>query len=136
MSKQTYRITPNNRLDIIEAIRQAPNWQIVELRAEDRTAAQNRFYWSTLNQIADCLRPTGRKYSADTWHEYLKTMFLNTMMIELPNGDLKEVERTTTNLSKQEFSDYVANVLAWANDNGVRWSDEMTVAYNDTEMKR
>ncbi len=104
MTKQIMRITPSNRNDILEVIRQAPNWQIVELRTEDRTAAQNRFYWATLHQISDCLRPTGKKYDADTWHEYLKTMFLHTMMIELPNGDLKEVERTTTNLTKQEFA--------------------------------
>jgi hypothetical protein len=136
MTKQIYRITPNNRLDVIEAIRQAPDWLIVELRPEDRTAAQNRFYWATLNQISDCLRPTGRTYSADTWHEYLKTMFLHTMMIELPNGDLKEVERTTTNLNKQEFADYITQVLSWANDNGVYWNDSMYDAYNHTEMKR
>ena len=136
MTKQIYRITPSNRLDIIEAIRQAPDWLIVELRPEDRTAAQNRFYWATLNQIADCLRPTGRTYSADTWHEYLKTMFLHTMMIELPNGDLKEVERTTTNLNKQDFADYITQVLSWANENGVYWNDSMYDAYNHTEMKR
>lgn len=131
-----YRITPNNRHEIIEALRNAPDYQIVEIRPEDRTAAQNRFYWAMLRQISDSILPDGRRYNADTWHEYCKTRWLSTMMVELPNGEIKEVERTTTNLTKHEFSDYITQVLAWCSDMGMRWSDEMTYSFNDTEFTK
>ena len=136
MTKQIYRLTPNNRGDMIEIICSAPDYHMVEIRPEDRTAAQNRFYWATIRQIAEWVKPTGKQYSADVWHEYLKTLFLHTEMIELPNGELKEVERTTTSLTKHDFSDYVTAVLAWANENGVRWSDEMHNAFHDIEMRK
>lgn len=134
--KTIYRITPNNRLNIIEAIRTAPDYQIVEIRPEDRTAAQNRFYWATLRQISESIAPQGRTYNADVWHEYCKTRWLSTMMIELPNGEIKEVERTTTNLTKHEFSDYITQVLAWCGEMGMLWSDDMVHNFNDTEFSK
>lgn len=136
MSKKTYLLNQNNRLDVIDSVRATPDNWIVEIRSIDRTAAQNRFYWAMLNQISAWVKPQHKQYDANVWHAYMKELFLRNEWIELPNGELLEAEKTTTNLTKNEFSDYVTSVLAWANENGVRWSDEMINAYNDTEMKK
>jgi hypothetical protein len=134
--KRNYLLTETNRLDIMELIRQTPNNWILEIRSPDRTAAQNRFYWATLRQISEWVKPERKKYDPNVWHSYMKELFLRNELIELPNGELIEAEKTTTNLSKHDFSDYVTNVLAWANENGVIWSDEMHNAYHDAEMKK
>jgi len=48
-------------------------------------------------------------------------------MTELPGGQIIESEPTTTGLTKQEFSDYVEQVLAWATEHGLTQTDEMSV---------
>jgi 16S rRNA G527 N7-methylase RsmG len=49
-------------------------------------------------------------------------------MIELPNGELIEQELSTTGLNKEQFSEYVERVTAWAMDHSV------THVTNDTTM--
>lgn len=136
MSKKIYRLFDNNRADILDAVRATPDGWIVEVRSPDRTSAQNRFYWATLKQISAWVKPERKEYDPNVWHSYMKELFLRNEWIELPNGELLEAEKTTTKLTKTEFSDYVTSVLAWANENGVRWSDEMIMSFNDTEMRR
>ena len=135
MSKKTFLILQNNRRQIIEAIDATPERWIVEIRSPDRTQAQNKFYWATLRQISDWVKPNHKQYDPNVWHSYMKELFLANELIELPTGELLEVEKTTTKLTKTEFGNFVNAVLAWANENGVRWSDEMMMAYHDKEMK-
>ena len=123
--RQIIRITPYTREIAFEALRNAPDGFVMEIRHEDRTTQQNRFYWALLNNISEQIRPDGKSYSADIWHEHMKTQFLIPKMMKLPNGMLKEVERTTTELTKSEFTEYVEQVLAYATENGLHWSDEM-----------
>jgi hypothetical protein len=46
-------------------------------------------------------------------------------MIELPNGQLKEVEASTTELNTESFTNYVEQILAYALEKGLIWTDEM-----------
>jgi hypothetical protein len=91
----------------------------LEIRESNRTKSQNRFYWELLGAIEMQLVNEGRRYRAEIWHEYFKARYLVPKMMELPNGKLKEVERTTTDLSKKEFSDYIEQVMAFASEHGV-----------------
>lgn len=127
--KQIIKITPYTREVAFEALRNAPDGFVLEIRQEDRTLAQNRFYWAMLRDIEEQIMPENCKYTADTWHEYFKTRYLPTRMLELPNGMVKEIERTTTELTKKEFGDYVEQVLAFSTEHGLVWSDEMVKEY-------
>ena len=112
-------ILPDTRKMAIDAINNAPDGSILEIRESNRTKSQNRFYWELLSAIEMQLVNEGRKYRAEIWHEYFKARYLVPKMMELPNGKLKEVERTTTDLSKKEFSDYIEQVMAFASEHGV-----------------
>ncbi len=46
-------------------------------------------------------------------------------MIELPGGQLKEVEASTTMLNTESFTNYVEQILAYALEKGLIWTDEM-----------
>lgn len=134
--KNTVIITPQNRQDVLELVRNTPDYWVVEIRSKDRTVAQNRFYWATLRQISESIMPTNKKYSPDVWHCYMKELFISNTLVELPTGELIEREKTTTRLTKDEFTDYISQVLAWANEHGVRWSDEMFEHFNHAEMQK
>lgn len=53
-----------------------------------RTLPQNKRYWGNgiLSQISKQATVNGRLFSAETWHEQFKRMFIG--VIELPNGDV------------------------------------------------
>ncbi len=112
-------LLPDTRKMAIDAINNAPDGSILEIRESNRTKSQNRFYWELLSAIEMQLVNEGRRYRAEIWHEYFKARYLVPKMMELPNGKLKEVERTTTDLSKKEFSDYIEQVMAFASEHGV-----------------
>lgn len=128
--RQIIQINDYTRELAFEALRNAPNGFVMEIRHEDRTSQQNRFYWALLRDISEQLRPQKVIYDADVWHEHMKTKFLIPKLMKLPNGKYKEIDRTTTELTKQEFSDFVEQVLAYATQHGLILSDESQNIYN------
>lgn len=108
-----------HRKTALEAIRAAKIGWVVRIEPANRTNAQNAFYWALLQSISEQVMPGGKSHSRDTWHIYFKTLFLPGRMIELPTGELIEQEPSTTGLNKEQFSEYVERVTAWAMDHSV-----------------
>jgi hypothetical protein len=108
-----------HRKTALEALRAAKIGWVVRIEPANRTNAQNAFYWALLQSISEQVMPGGKSHSRDTWHIYFKTLFLPGRMIELPNGELIEREPSTTGLNKEQFSEYVEKVTAWAMDHSV-----------------
>jgi hypothetical protein len=65
----------------------------------------------------------GKSYEPSIWHEYLRALFLPERMVELPDGSLKMLEPSTSELNQSSFSEYVEKVVMWALQNDVRFSD-------------
>ena len=117
-----------HRKTALEALSAAKIGWVVRIEPANRTNAQNAFYWALLQSISEQVMPGGKSHSRDTWHIYFKTLFLPGRMIELPNGELIEQEPSTTGMNKEQFSEYVERVTAWAMDHSV------THVANDTTM--
>jgi len=75
-----------------------------------RSGDQNRYYWRTLNEIAEQAWVGGRQFSADAWHEHFKRQMIGHE--ELPHGGTAGI--STTSLSVAEFAEYVGKVEAYA----------------------
>lgn len=77
-----------------------------------RTLPQNKRYWGNgiLSQISKQATVNGRLFSAETWHEQFKRMFIG--VIELPNGEV--LGKSSTDLDTQEFSEFSDKVEAYA----------------------
>lgn len=92
---------------------------VVEENKPGRSHEQNARYWAILTEIAEQVRPEGRQYSPETWHEWAKANFLgkNTIIID---GVPTLIARSTTKLKVKEFSDYCTQIEAWATEHGVR----------------
>lgn len=85
---------------------------VLVVKERQRTSPQNRRYWGkgVLAQITEQAVVNGKQYDADTWHEMFKRMFIG--ITELPNGEV--VGMSSKNLSTTEFSDFCAQVEAYA----------------------
>jgi hypothetical protein len=87
-------------------------------RQEPRSTAQNSRYWKLLSLLSD--KPVQDvKYNSDAWHEYFKFKFLGAEDIKLPNGKIITRAKSTADLDKPEFNNYMTEVEVWSNDRGV-----------------
>jgi hypothetical protein len=84
----------------------------LSVKGQKRSNPQNRRYWGqgVLAQIAAQAVVNGKQFSAETWHEQFKRMFIG--FDELPNGQV--IGKSSTKLTKAEFSEFCQQVEAWA----------------------
>lgn len=85
---------------------------VLTIGPRKRTKAQNRRYWGNgvLLQVAAQATINGRLYSAETWHEQFKRMFIGVE--QLPNGEA--IGKSSAGLSTVEFSEFCTQVEAYA----------------------
>lgn len=89
-----------------------------------RSHPQNSRYWAILHAMSDRIKPQGQTYSADTWHLWAKSRFLGCDDVKLPSGKVLSIARSTADLDVAEFSNYMEQVEAFANERGCFLEDE------------
>lgn len=79
-----------------------------------RSSPQNRYYWGiVVEEIRLELLRRGNRFSAEDVHEWLKLKF-NPAKIEIEaTGELVEIGQSTTEMNKDEFSEYVEQIIEW-----------------------
>ena len=115
-------LSPHNRNLAREMVDNAPDGHILEVRPPKRSLDSNRYYWAVLGDISEQVVP-GKAYEPSIWHEYLRTLFLPERMVELPDGSIKMLEPSTSELNQATFSEYTEKVIKWALEHDVRFSD-------------
>jgi len=115
-------LSPHNRNVAREMVDNAPDGHILEVRPPKRSLDSNRYYWAVLGDISEQVVP-GKAYEPSIWHEYLRALFLPERMVELPDGSIKMLEPSTSELNQASFSEYVEKVVMWALQNDVKFSD-------------
>lgn len=86
----------------------------------NRSLAQNRFLWSQVygpiaQQVGEA---TDTLIKVEAIHEYMKSMFSPRVRYKFMDK-LTYVPKSTTKFTKQEMSDYLEKVQAWAVSRGV-----------------
>ena len=115
-------LSPHNRNIAREMLDNAPDGHILEVRPPKRSLDSNRYYWAVLGDISEQVVP-GRSYEPSVYHEYFRTLFLPERMVELPDGSIKMLEPSTSELNQATFSEYTEKVIKWALEHDVRFSD-------------
>lgn len=88
-----------------------------------RSIEQNRRLWKIYGELADKAWVNGRRYSAETWHEYCKGMFLGYELKAMPDGSELKTPISTTRLNVAEMTEYQNNIQSWAaNEFKISWS--------------
>ena len=116
-------LTSQNRDIAKQLVETAEDGMILELRKPKRSLEQNRYYWAVLTDISEQVVP-GRAYEPSVWHEYLRALFLPERMVELPDGSVKMVEASTSELRVNEFTEYLEKVIKWSAEHEVKLSEE------------
>jgi len=88
---------------------------IIKPRAK-RSSEQNRYYWGVVvHEITIRLRELGNEVTPEMVHEYLKARF-NKTTVYAKDDEFLEMAMSTTELNKEEFSEYVEAIKRWAAD--------------------
>lgn len=131
MQSVAYRLTKDNKRPLMTTIyNNLGAW--LESSAElevcirpynsKRSIEQNRRLWKIYGELADKAWVNGRRYSAETWHEYCKGMFLGYELKAMPDGTELKTPISTTTLNTAEMTDYQNRLQAWAAGNfGLIW---------------
>ena len=97
---------------LIKAIRAHKNTNLsvtIEPKKSKRTSPQNALWWVYMDVIA---REFG--YTKDEMHEICKYKFLLSEKVDEKTGLVLKYIRSTTELNKEEFSELIENLYAWA----------------------
>ena len=130
MSRALLTITDRTREKAVKWCRVAPIGTTVEFRQDTRSGDQNKRLWAMLTDVAEQVMWHGMKLSTDDW----KLIFLDALNREVrivPNIDdngFVNLGRSSSKLTKSEFSDLMELMSAFGARHGVVWSEPVREA--------
>lgn len=131
MQSVAYKLTKDNKRPLMTTIyNNLGAW--LEANAElevcirpynsKRSIEQNRRLWKIYGELADKAWVNGRRYSAETWHEYCKGVLLGFDIKAMPDGTEVKTPISTTTLNTAEMTDYQNRLQSWAaGEFGIIW---------------
>lgn len=129
----TYTLrTDRDRAFAILAVQRATLGQEVVIREPKRSTEQNKRLWSMLGAIVAAKKTlAGREWQAEDWKELLLSAFLRERKMEtgVPvmglSGEYVVLGRlSSSNLTVEQFGDFMASVEAWLANNGIPWGEQ------------
>lgn len=94
-------------------------------RLKRRSNEANRRYWLLVHLIAEKLRPQGQAFSAENFHIYFKMRYLGADEMKLPNGKVAQIPKSTADLDKDAFNEFMARVEEFGMTHNVFLEDEI-----------
>lgn len=126
----TTPLNPRTRALAVERLSKAPDGWVMELRDRTRSTEQNSALWAALSDVSVQVEWHGVRLSPEDW----KLVFMDALNQEMrlvPNvagTGFINLGRSSSKLTKQEFSDLIELVRAFGSERGVEWSDDRSVA--------
>ena len=123
---QTVILRGSSQRDFAKAlIDRAPVDAVVNIRAAARSLDQNALLWAMLSDVSRA-KPQGRAHTAEAW----KCLFMHAcghaVQFEMGlNGQPFPTGFSSSKMTVAEMSDLITFIIAWGDENGVRWSHEV-----------
>lgn len=121
---------PRSRAEVLKIINAAPDGYRVEIKAAKRSLDQNAKMWACLTDWSRQVNLGDRKRTPDEWKAVLLHAFGQEVKF-LPSLDglsFVPVGRQTSDLSKDEMSNFIEFIIAEGANRGVRFQDDEVAA--------
>lgn len=120
---QTVILRGNAQRDLAQRmIAAAPQDAVVRIAPQSRTLDQNALLWCLLSDVARS-KPQGRTHTAEVWKELFCHACGHAVQFETGlNGQPFPTGFRTSKMSKAQMADLITFILAWGDEQGVRWS--------------
>ena len=121
--------SPSDLRKVHAWVEKAPRGTRVELKAPRRSLDQNAKLWACLTDIASQVDWYGSKLSAEDWKDVFSASLRRARVVPgLDAGTFVPLGMRTSDMSKQEFSDLLELINAFAAERGVVFSGERAAA--------
>lgn len=110
-------------------VQQVPAGTRISFKDSKRTVDQNSKLWAVLTDISRQVEWYGQKLTADDWKTVFTASLRKSRVIPgIDAGTLVPLGMSTSSMSKQEFSDLLELIHAFAAEHGAILSDQEAVA--------
>ena len=125
MTPQTVILTGKRaRGEATDLIHRAPDGAVVTVKPAKRTLDQNAKFHAMLSDVSRA-KPGGRFHTPDTWKALFMHACSHAVQFENGlNGQPFPIGFQSSRLSKSEMADLITFMLAWGDEQGVKWSNE------------
>lgn len=116
-------ILPRDRAEVIRLAQEAPDGSGVTFTKDTRTAKQNSLLWGLLSDISRQTDWHGVKLDQEDW----KLVFMEALNREMrlvpnmANNGFVNLDRSSSRLTKDEFSQLITLIIAFGDERGVRF---------------
>ena len=121
----------------VKALTMAGHRLVLEYKPETRTLAENRMLHALLAQISKQMEWAGKKRDVETWKRLLTAAWCRArgehveLLPALDGYGVDIVFRRTSQLSKAECAELIEFVMAWAVQNGVKFTALERAGFHD-----
>lgn len=113
----------------IEWVRRAPEGTRLEFKASKRSLPQNALMWAMLTEISQQVDWYGQKLSADDWKDVFTASLRRARVVPgLDAGTFVPIGMRTSDMSKEEMSDLIELITAFAAERGVQFEHQESAA--------
>ena len=121
MKRQFKLVHAEARRRAIEAIHDAPDGYVVEVKPATRTTDQNRLLWALLSDVSEQVNWHGQKLAPEDWKHVFSASLKQQRAVPGMDGGFVVLGLSTSKMTKAEFSDLVELIHAFGAQNEVRF---------------
>ncbi len=108
----------------MQAIRNAPEGFVVEVKERTRSTEQNSLLWALLTDVSRQVEWYGRKLSPEDWkHVFSSTLKKQDVVPNIDGNGFVVLGQSTSKMGKREFSDLVELIYSFGAQHEVKWSN-------------
>ena len=75
-----------------------------------RSSQQNRFHFARMEHLSETAWVNGVTFSKEAWHEFFADRFAAKTEVRLPDGEIKLVRQSTSDMNVEEFSAFCTKI--------------------------
>lgn len=126
MNKQYFILAHETaRQMAIQAIRNAPDGWIVEVKERTRSIDQNSLLWALLTDVSRQVEWYGRKLAPEDWkHVFSSALRKQDVVPNIEGNGFVVLGQSTSKMGKREFSDLVELIYSFGAERNVIWTNE------------
>lgn len=107
----------------IDAVRNAPDGYVIEIREPTRTLDQNALLWPLLTEVSRQVDWYGQKLTEDEWKDVFTAGLRKQKAVPGIDGGFVMVGSKTSRMNKREFSELVELIYAFGAERGVKFQE-------------
>ena len=108
----------------LQAVKDAPEGYVVEIKEKTRSIEQNALLWALLTEVSQQVEWYGKKLPTSAWKDiFTAALRKNEVVPNLDGTGFVVLGQRTSTMTKAEFSELCELILAFGAERGVEFSD-------------